>query len=292
MSHHNRQVSAQSGADAGQRTRHRRIPALIGLTAAGGMALASQVLPASAEPVHLGAPRSAVVAPAPTPPAGETWIQGALTDQAGHLLNNVNVEVWSTDLNATEPVASNLSYAGDPADGRHQSGVYRVAVPSGTPYIITFSTVGGLEDGDRFRAQAYGAGLPIMTRSQNRLMGGSAVMATSGRIINLGITQMVHQGTVSSKTTARLSAKTIAAGKKGKLVVRVTSGLVSNVTGKVKVKIGGQKITDRLTALEHGRSTIRLPKLSPGIHRAIVKFQGTDTVAASMAKPVKVKVKK
>ncbi len=116
-------------------------------------------------------------------------------------------------------------------------------------------------------------------------------MAKAGRVINLGITQMVRQGTVSSKTTARLGGKKITAGKKGKLTVRVTSPFVSNVTGKVKVRIGGKKLTERLTASEHGRSTIRLPKLSPGTHRAIVQFQGTNTVAASKAKAVKVKVK-
>ena len=226
------------------------------------------------------------MAQVPAPPADEAWIQGALTDQAGHRLNNVNVEVWSTDLNATEPVASNLSYAGDPADGRHQNGVYRVAVPSGTPYLLTFSTVSGQEDGDKYRAQAYGAGRPIVTRSQSRLMRGSAVMARPGRVINLGTTQMVRQGTVSSKTRARLNGK-----KKRQLTVQVTSPYVSNVTGAVTVKIAGKQRTTRLTASEHGRSTIRIPKLSPGTHRAIVQFKGTNTVAASKAKPVKIKVK-
>ena len=281
MSHHNNEMP---------RTRRSRIPVLIGLTAAGSLALASQVLPASAESVHRMAPRAVAVAQAPTPPAGEAWLQGALTDQAGHRLNNVNVEVWSTDPNATEPVASNLSYAGAPTDGRHQSGVYRVAVPSGTPYLLTFSTVFGQEDGDAFRAQAYGAGRPIATRSNGRLMRGTAVMATPGRVINLGATQMVRQGTVTSKTTARLGGK-IKAGKRGKLTVRVTSPFVSNVTGKVTVKIGKKKLTNRLTATEHGRSTINLPKLSVGTHKAVVQFQGTNTVAASTAKPVKVKVR-
>ena len=280
MSHRNHEMS---------RTR-RRIPVLIGLTAAGSLALASQVMPASAESVHRAGTRSAAVAQIPTPPAGEAWIQGALTDQAGHRLNNVNVEVWSTDTNATEPVASNLSYAGAPADGRHQNGVYRVAVPSGTPYILTFSTLSGQEDGDLFRAQAYGSGRPIATRSDSPSLQGTPVMAPAGRVINLGTTQMVRQGTVSSKTTARLGGK-VKAGKRGKLTVRVTSPFVSNVTGKVTVKIGKKKLTHRLTAAEHGRSTINLPKLSTGNHKAVVQFQGTNTVAASKAKPVKVKVK-
>ena len=82
------------------------------------------------------------------PPAGESWIQGRLTDQAGHNLNNVNVEAWPMDPNASVPVASNLSYAGAPADGRHQSGVFRLAVP-GASYRITISTIDGQEDGDR-----------------------------------------------------------------------------------------------------------------------------------------------
>ena len=205
----------QAGPDAGPRTRHRRIPVLIGThRCQGAGAVAAGRTGVRRRPSPVRRPRPTVAAQVPAPPTGEAWVQGALTDQAGHRLNNVNVEVWSTDLNATEPVASNLSYAGDPADGRHQSGVYRVAVPSGTPYRLTFSTVSGQEDGDKFRAQAYGAGRPIVTRSQRPSAArDTAVMAKAGRAINLGITQMVRQGTVSSKTTARLSGKKITAGK-------------------------------------------------------------------------------
>ena len=261
----------------------------------GGLALvAPQILPASAQPVVASPSSSKVTALAPKPPAGSSWIQGVLKDQAHHTLNNVNVEVWAVDPTATEPVASNLTYAGDPKDNRHQSGVFRLEVPAGTPYKVIFSVVGGVEDGDRFRKQAYGKGRPIMTRaaSPGRRTSASTVVAKSGRIIDLGTTQLVRQGTVSSKTTARLASKKVKAGRHGMLSVRVTSHYVSKVTGKVQVKVAGKKINDRLAAFDHGKTKIKLPKLKRGHHLVSVMFRGTNTVAPSKGKNVRLTVTK
>ncbi len=297
MSNHDRhEVAPQPDTDVStSRTRRRRTPILVGIATLGGLALvAPQVLPASAETVSVSASSSTVAALAAKPPPGASWVQGVLTDQAGHTLNNVNVEAWPMDPAATEPVASNLTYAGSPQDNRHQSGVFRLEVPAGTPYRIMFSAVGGAEDGDRFRMRAYGGGRPIMTRATSSVQGSraSAVMAVSGRTIDLGTTQMVRQGTVSSKTTARLGRTRVKAGQRGKLSVRVASPFVSNVTGKVQVRVSGKKASDRLAASDHGRSTIRLPKLKRGHHVVRVKFEGTNTVASSKAKQVRLTVKK
>ena len=202
----------QSEPGGDPRPRRRRARVLVGIAAAGGLVIAPQVLPASANTApKVGSTHVRAAALAVTPPAGSSWIQGILTDQAGHPLNNVNVEAWSTDPTITVPVASNLTYAGTPADARHQAGVFRLEVPAGTPYRVTLSTIGGQEDGDRFRMQAYGAGRPIMTR---------AIPAglTAGRIIGLGKIQLVRQGTVASKTTAR--AAKVKAGKRGVLRIR------------------------------------------------------------------------
>ncbi len=263
--------------------KRRRTPILVGVAAVGSLIVAPQVLPASAEPVVVSARSSTLTAAlAPTPPAGESWIQGVLTDQAGNKLNNVNVEAWPMDPTASVPVASNLSYAGAPADGRHQSGVFRLAVPGGTPYRITFSTIGGSEDGDKFRKQAYGGGLAIMTRvpTAGRPTRVAAVMAASGRVVDLGKTQLVRQGTVASKTTGRLGTKKVSAGQRAKLSVRVTSRFVTNVTGKVLVKVAGKSITTRLGSASHGKATIQLPKLKkplPG-HREVRRHQHSCVV--------------
>jgi hypothetical protein len=297
MSHHNEhEVPAQPDTGVStSRVRRRRTPFLVGIATIGGLALvAPQVIPASAEPVLVSVSASKVSAVAAKPPVGSSWIQGVLTDQAGHTLNNVNVEAWPMDTEASEPAASNLTYAGDPRDNRHQSGVFRLEVPAGTPYRITFSTVRGVEDGDQFRMQDYGGGRGVMTRATapGQRTRASAVVALPGRIVNLGTTQLLRQGTVSSKTTARLGRAKVKAGRRGKLNVRVTSPYVTNVTGKVQVRVSGKRVTDRLAAFDHGRTTIRLPKLKRGRHMVSVMFQGTNTVAPSKGKNVRLTVTK
>ena len=239
MSHHNdhQEPNRSDSVSPSSKTRRGRTPFLVGVAAVGGLILAPQVLPASAEPLVVSGQSStqAVSLLALTPPPGESWIQGRLTDQAGHKLNNVNVEAWPMDPNAGVPVASNLSYAGAPADGRHQSGVFRLAVPGGTPYRLMLSTIDGQEDGDLFRAQTYGNGA-IMTRATaaGQRTTVAKVMAVPGRVIDLGKVPLARQGTVDSKTQARLGNAKVKASKRAKLNVRVSSPFVSNVTGKVR----------------------------------------------------------
>jgi hypothetical protein len=267
---------------------HRRIALLVGVTAAGSLALAAQVFPASAERVPRAAPGSPEVAQAAAPPAGETWLLGTLTDQANHRVNNVNVEVWPNDPAAVEPVASNITYAGAPEDGRHEAGVWRVAVPAGAAYIIRFSAVGGAEDGDAYRMQSYGEGRPVAARSTGKLGRAVVVTAAAGRAYNLGVTQLVRQGTVASKVTAKVkAAKKLTAGEPGTLTVKVTSPFVSSPTGLVKVRIDGKKIKrDKLTEIDKGKSTILLPKLSAGSHRVVARYQGSGTVDGSKGDPI------
>ena len=71
---------------------------------------------------------------------------------------------------------------------------------------------------------------------------------------------------MDSKTKAKLGNAKVKAGNRAKLNVRVTSPFVSNVTGKVLVKVSGQKkkITERLTAMDKGKAKIQLPKLKSG----------------------------
>jgi hypothetical protein len=221
------------------------------------------------------------------PPTGMAWIQGVVTDQAGHGLDNVNVEVWPSDPAATAPVGSNLSYGGFPADGRHGHGAYRIEVPAGQPYRIVFSAVGGEEDGDDYRMQEYGRGLPVMVKST-----GAHAAAKAGTTRNLGYTALVHQGQVRSTIKLSQPAK-VKAGKRGSVRVSVTSPFVAPVTGKVTVKVAGKKATIvRLGQSGNGSATLHLPKLKAGKHKITASYAGTSTVLKSKAQPVKVTVVK
>ena len=277
MSHHNDKAP-----------KRRRTPILVGVAAVGSLIVAPQVLPASAEPVVVSARSSTPTAAlAPTPPAGESWIQGG-PDRPGRQQAEQRERGSVADGSDRQRAGRfQPGYAGAPADGRHQSGVFRLAVPGGTPYRITFSTIGGSEDGDKFRKQAYGGGLAIMTRvpTAGRPTRVAAVMhAASGRVVDLGKTQLVRQGTVASKTTGRLGTKKVSAGQRAKLSVRVTSRFVTNVTGKVLVKVAGKSITTRLGSASHGKATIQLPKLKKGRYlevSSVPTWSGRTTLGIS-----------
>ena len=285
----------------------RRARLLVAACAAGGLLLAPEVLPASAAPATTAAPTVSGAARL-APPAGMAWIQGVVTDQAGHPLDNVNVEVWGTDTALpTEPVASNLSYAGTPADQQHQRGVFRIEVPGGTAYRLTFSTVGGREDADLYRMRAPRGGAPLMTRAA----AGAASTATAGalalapgRVLDLGKVQLARHGQVASKVKVTVAGKGGKGGKGGKvrvaqkpgagavtaLRVRVRSKYVSNPTGQLRIRIGKKTVKKHLARSAGGRMRVRLPDLDPGRHRIRVKYRGSDTVAASTSKPVRVVV--
>jgi hypothetical protein len=264
-----------------------------GLTLVGGLVVANQPGSASAAPERAAAAGSTLALPK-APPAGKSWIQGVLTDQAGKALDNVNVEVWAADVVSTEPAASNLTYAGVPADAAHQHGVFRVEVPAGAPYIVTLSTVGGVDDGDAFRAQKVSGGRPIMARTAR-----TARAAAPGRVIKLGTIALARQGHVRSKITATLvkpkkgkvgvAAK--GAAQRYRVKVHVTSPHVTDVTGKVLLRVDRKRITDQITSREHGTSVILLPKnLKDGKHTVLAQYKGSNTVARSKAKPLKLKV--
>jgi hypothetical protein len=252
--------------------------------AGGGVVMASQSTTAAASPHVHRTPFRVVAAPLPAP--GNTWIQGVLTDQANHPLDNVNVEVWSAS-GGSAPVASNLTYAGTPADARHQHGVFRVEVPMNEPYTIVLSGVGGAEDGDAYRMTSVGNGRPIEARPER----GSAKAAT-GRVLDLGTFQLAHQGQVAATTTAKLAKKKVVAGSRPQLKVTVASKFVSAPTGKLVVHVDGKKITDRLRSTDKGKASIQLPKVKKaGKHQVTVTFPATKTIKRSVSKPLKFTVK-
>jgi hypothetical protein len=255
------------------------------LVVIGALFLASHTRDAFATPAAMNAPTAPHRAAVPAvPPPGHTWIEGAVTDQADHGQDNVNVEAWSTDPDATAPVASSLTYGGPPSGIKYEHGFFLLDVPSDKPYRIIFSGVGGKEDGDQFRMKSYGRGRPIVVRN----------LATPGRIRDLGPVQLVRQGRVASRTKAVLPRSKITTGTRARVRVRVTSPFVTNVTGKVVVRVSGKKpITHRLNQRSHGKSTFRLPHLKkPGRYKVTASFTRTGTVLPSKAKPVHLTVRK
>lgn len=299
--------------DAGLRartTRRRWKRIGISLAAIGGLLLAPQAFasatPAKAQGGMVIVPKSltassALAAPT-TPPAGKAWIQGTLTDQAGHPLDNLNVEIWAAPTAAGRapaggPVASNLTYAGTGPGQAH--GVFRVEVPSNAPYVVAFSVVNGVEDGDAYRGEAYGSARPIMARTSVGAAGlkaGTTLKvsgaAAPGRILDLGTTQLVHQGRVASTLKVK-SPKKVTVGDKVNLKYTVKSKYVSAPTGKVQVKINGKKIKDRLTKLDKGTGSVKLPKLKkPGNYHVTVTYKGSSTVAKAKPDTAKFTVKK
>lgn len=282
----------------GPRNTRRRWRSRVTLVAVGGLAVTPLVYSSSApsSPGSAAAPSATfrfVALSAARPPAGMSWIQGTLTDQAGHRLNNVNVEAWSPDPTALGPLASNLSYAGAYSDPRHQSGVFRLEVPAGTGYRLTFSTINGQEDGDKFRKLVYGGGRPLMTRGASRAGAAlAAVSAAPGRVIDLGTIQLARQGHVPSTTKIRLAKSRIRAGHRARATITLSSPYVSRVTGAVRIKVGKRSITRTVAAHNAGRITVRLPRTKPGKRMVRVLFRGSSTVAASTAEPVRLVVKK
>lgn len=265
--------------------------ALISTGAAAALALAAQLAPAEAAPARM-AVAAPPVAPAddvePTPAAGMTWLQGVLTDQAGTTIDNVNVEVWPADPAATSPVASNLTYAGLPEDDRHDSGVFRVEVPSGVAYRISLSTVSGAEDGDPFRMTWIGGGGPIMAREDQR----AVQLAPSGRIVDFGEIQLARQGQVDSRTTAKATKRKVRTTDRARVKVAVRSPFVTRVTGRVTAKVGKKLVKARITQQDRGVVVVRLPRLKPGTYDVRARFLGSSTVAPSRAKPARLVVKR
>jgi len=260
-----------------------RTVAGVAFTAIAAVVLASQTLLAPAAPA--GVPRSTGLriasAVALVPPAGMTWIEGVITDQAAHGQDNVNVEAWPRDPAAAAPAASALTYGGPP-DGSALHGFFLLQVPSGQAYRIVFSGVAGQEDGDAFRMRAYGHGRPIAVRN---------LAAAAGRVRDLGTIALARQGHVASRTKAVLAKAKVAAGKRATVRIRVSSRFVTNVTGKVVVRVGGKKVVHRLAGRSHGRTTFKLPHIKrPGRYKVTASYAGSGTVHRSKAKPVRLTI--
>jgi hypothetical protein len=286
------------------RSRRRAAALVTSFAVAGGVLLATQLAdsPGAGAYARGAAPKALAVS---TPPAGSTWVEGVITDQAGQAQDNVNVEAWPMEpatgpaasaqtyggpaasaLTYGGPAASGLTYGG--ANGAPGHGFFRLEVPSNQAYRFVFSAVDGQEDGDPFRMMWYGSDRPLMVRTAAKV---AAAPLPAGRIRDLGTIQLARQGQVASTTRAVARPAKVRGAKRGKVRVTVSSNYVTDVTGQIVVKVAGHQVKRSLTTADHGTRMIKLPKLRhAGKYRVRVQFTGTSTVQSSKAKPVKVKV--
>lgn len=252
----------------------RRIAAA--LATCGVLLAAPHALPAQAAvPASGGASALA----AARPPAGKAWLTGIITDQAGHTLNDVNVEAWRVDGDQPELVASSRTYESTRKDG--QNGFFNLEVPIHASYQVLISVDQGQEDDDAFRMQTY-----VAPNGNDELKVGLR------KERDLGTTEIARQAAQPSRTKARVSPAKVKAGKKAKVTVTVTCTNVDPVTGKVVAVVGHKKVSGTLKATSHGRVTLTLPKLKkPGKYTVKATYLGNDVVKKSSAK-VKLTVKK
>jgi hypothetical protein len=239
--------------------------ALAALAAAGGLLLTSHVLPASAAPATGGDAAAAPAGLRVGPPVGRAWLVGVVTDQAGHPLDGVNVEAWSTDPAATAPVASGLTYESTRNDGQH--GFFNLEVPIHADYVVVFSRPSG-DVRDAFHTSEYDGGDPITVGLRKER--------------ELGTTELVHEGQVASRAAAALKPGSVKPGRTAKLTVTVTSRFVAPVIGKVTVTLGGAKVTKKPVALRGGKLALTLtaPR-KPGKYSVVATFAGSGTVQRS-----------
>ena len=241
------------------------------LVACGALAVVPQALPASAAPAAQDS-GAGVTTPA-KPPVGKAWLEGVVTDQAGHTLQDVNVEAWPDDPDATEPVASDLTYENVADD---QQGYFRLEVPIHASYLIVISA----DPDDPYRTFQYNDG--------------EAIKVGLRKERNLGTSEIARVAMQPSTTTAKIKPGAVKVGKQAKITINVACKNVDPVLGKVTASVGGKKVTGVLKQKNHGQMVLTLPKLKkPGKYTVEAWYLGDSYVKKSTTKkPLKLVVKK
>jgi hypothetical protein len=241
------------------------------LTACGALVVAPHALPASATP---GVPdqRAAVAAPA-GPPVGRAWLVGVITDQAGHPLQDVNVEAWPDDPAATAPTASDRTYENEQDD---QQGYFRLEVPIHARYRIVVSA----DPEDPYRTFQYNDGEPIKVGLR--------------KVRRLGTSEIARVALQRSQTTAEIGPGTVRAGKQARITITVACKNVDPVLGKVTASVAGKKVAGVLTARNRGRIVLTLPKLRKAGHYTVEAWYLGDSYVrkSTTKKPLTLTVKK
>jgi hypothetical protein len=182
-------------------------------------------------------------------------IQGVVVDQAGHPVDDV--EVQATKADGTEQ-ASALTYASDREDGP-QHGYFFLEVTKGT-YTVTLSKKG-------YKTVEYDAGT-ISKRNQK---------------ISLG-ELVIKKAAAATDTTAALQKATVTTKQRGQVTVTVSSKGAKPV-GDVEVREGKRVVgDDTLRKSDGGTVTIDLDKLPKGQHELKAYFLGSAGFKASASK--------
>lgn len=222
---------------------HRRTLAAAAALVAAAL-IAPQALPATAA-THGGA---AVTAPR----TGQSLIQGVVTDQAGHYVDDVTVQATKAD---GTPAASAKTYASDRADGP-QHGYFFLEVGRGT-YTLTLSRPG-------YKTASYGP-FAITKRRQTISLG------------EITIVRVLPE----TKTVAELVRRSVTTKQNG--VVEVTvSAKDARPTGTVEVREGQHVVGEgRLKASDKGEIVIGLDRLPRGTHQLKAYYLGSSALKAS-----------
>lgn len=99
--------------------------------------------------------------------------------------------------------------------------------------------------------------------------------------VSLGTLLVSGDGTekAASTTTAKLKNAPITTSKHAKILAKVRTGGVA-AAGKVIAK-EGSKVLKKATLNDKGKATLKLPLLSKGKHKIVVKYKGNATTEAS-----------
>jgi hypothetical protein len=100
----------------------------------------------------------------------------------------------------------------------------------------------------------------------------------------------VAVGKLTSSLAATASKKTLKQGQKATMKLVLSVPGLAGASGPVTIYDGAKVL--KQGSLHDGAATVQLGKLKPGVHRLKAVFTGTDSVAGSTSKVVKVTVKK
>jgi hypothetical protein len=186
---------------------------------------------------------------------------GLVKAKDGTYLLDVEVEALGPD-GVVE--ASALTYESDVHPG--QDGWFRLEVDPGR-YRLRFSK-------DGYVTKTYAA----------------KVRVESGDEVDFG-TVTLARVPKPSRTSGRLKDNRITTTERAKVVVAVASAVTP--TGAVTVKEGRSVVgSAKLRRADDGTVTVALPKLARGTHPLKVYYAGSETVAASKSRELKLTVEK
>lgn len=231
---------------------------VIALTVAGGLLLTAVPSGSAADTEAGQRPVDTTLVPFP----GEAFIEGVVLDERGHPVDDINVEAFPAGREASDPVASWLTY--ESPDAEHPHGFYLLDVVPGS-YVIRLSSLEGAHE--PFRSQWY-ADKRVVTVGDQEALRLKPVTLERGR--------------AESQCQLALVDDVVPAAHRPQVRVRIKSPDATRVIGSIRVTMNGQKVrTDRLGRQDRGLVVLRLPKRRPGTYRVVVSYSGSGEVKRS-----------